>query len=600
MATQVQRLPVSGTGIAAAPSGPSQWWIMGGVKDFLLFAGTPFLILPTIILLERYIAASQLYLVVAAFGALGHHLPGMMRAYGDRDLFQRFKTRFLVGPIVLIGTCMAFGFVDPSMYAITVIAYGWGLWHGLMQVFGFLRIYDAKVKSFSTVTARLDMWMCITWFGSGILFSASRMHFLLEAFYYAGGPQVPAAWIDAARVVWGTTTVLITLTFLVNAVYRWRSGNPAHPMKYFTMATSIGFWIYVCMGVNNLLVGIIMFEIFHDVQYLSIVWMFNRKRAQTQPDHVGRFTRWLFGQARARAVLYVGLVMAYGCLYFIEMGLSKWNPVSLTDNTPVWGGILAASGLLHFYYDGFIWKVKEKPTRALLGLDGGRDVSGAGRWWNRQWVHMPSWFEHGFNWTPFALICALFFYSAYHPAMDEIGARLALATTFPDYDLAQSNLGIVRYTQGDLQGAVEINRRTLATNPADRTLRHTLTTNLGSTLIELAERDVRRGQLQEARKHLSEAHGLDASYADALNNQGAELTRNNQHRDAAIKYQMALMMDPDHPYYHMNLAIAFAHLGRLPESLKEAQIAARIKPNDANIRTLVNQLQARVDAQSSP
>jgi hypothetical protein len=378
MATQVSRLAVDSAPIAAVAPSPSQWWIMGGAKDFLLFAGTPFLILPAMILLERYFAATSLYLLVAAFGALGHHLPGMMRAYGDRDLFQRFKMRFILGPIVLVGTCLAFGVVDPSMYAITVIAYGWGLWHGLMQVFGFLRIYDAKVKSFAPLTARLDMWMCISWFAAGILFSASRMHFLLEAFYYAGGPQVAIAWIDAARVVWGTVTALVTVAFLANAVYRWRIGSPAHPMKYFTLATSIGFWIYVCLVVDNLLVGIMMFEIFHDVQYLSIVWIFNRKRAQTQPDRVGRFTHWLFGQAQARAVLYVGLVMAYGCLYFIEMGLSQWNPVSLTDNTPVWGGILAASGLLHFYFDGFIWKVKEKPTRKLLGLDGGREISQAG------------------------------------------------------------------------------------------------------------------------------------------------------------------------------------------------------------------------------
>ena len=597
MATQVSRV---GAGADSAMPAPSQWWIMGGVKDFLLFAGTPFLILPTIILLERYIAASDLYLAVAAFGALGHHLPGMMRAYGDRDLFQRFKMRFILGPIVLLGTCTAFGFVDPSMYAITVIAYGWGLWHGLMQVFGFLRIYDAKVKSFSTVTARLDMWMCIAWFGFGILFSSSRMHFLLEAFYYAGGPQIASSWIDNARVVWGTAVVLITLSFLVNAIYRWRIGTPAHPMKYFTLVTSISFWIYVCMGVHNLLVGIMMFEIFHDVQYLSIVWMFNRKRAQTQPDHVGRFTRWLFGQAQSRAILYVGLVMAYGCLYFIEMGLSKWNPVSLTDNTPVWGGILAASGLLHFYYDGFIWKVKEKPTRKLLGLDGGREVSGDGNWWNRQWVRMPGWFEHGFNWTPFALICGLFFYSAFNPALNEVSARTALATTFPDYDLAQSNMGIVLYTEGDLEGAIDINRRTLSTNPRDRILKNTLTTNLGSNLIELSEREVRQGNLQLAQGHLEVAYGVDPTYADALNNQGAELAKKNQHRDAAIKYQMAILMKPDHAYYRMNLAIAFARLGSLPEALNEAQVAAKINPDDANIRNLVNQLEARIKQGSTP
>jgi Flp pilus assembly protein TadD len=412
---------------------------------------------------------------------------------------------------------------------------------------------------------------------------------------------VPANWIVAAQSVWGALTAVITIGFLTNAVYRWRIGNPAHPLKYFTMATGLGFWMYVCMGVDNLLVGILMFEIFHDVQYLSIVWLFNRKRAQNNPDRVGRFTNWLFGHAQARAVLYVGLVMAYGCLYFIEMGMSAWVPVTLTDNTPVWGGILAASGLLHFYYDGFIWKVKEKPTRSLLGLEGGREVDGAGNWLNRQWQRMPGWFEHGFNWAPFALVCGLFFYAAYHPAMADDESRIALARTFPDYDVAQSNLGIVLYSQGDLQGAVEANRRALAMDPGDRVLRHTVETNLSSSLVELAERDMKRGDLAQAERRLSEVRDINPTLADALNNQGAELTKRGQHRQAAIKYQMAIMMKPDHEFFRLNLALSFAQLGHLEEALREARFAEHINPNDATIRNVVRQLETRtVQAAPSP
>jgi len=29
---------------------------------------------------------------------------------------------------------------------------------------------------------------------------------------------------------------------------------------------------------------------------------------------------------------------------------------------------VTASTLLHFYYDGFIWKVRERSTRSLAGL----------------------------------------------------------------------------------------------------------------------------------------------------------------------------------------------------------------------------------------
>ena len=84
----------SNTGVAPAVRSPL--WILSGVRDLLLFVGTPALILPVVLIAEHYFPANNLYILVAAFGALGHHLPGMMRAYGDRQLFQRFKTRFIL------------------------------------------------------------------------------------------------------------------------------------------------------------------------------------------------------------------------------------------------------------------------------------------------------------------------------------------------------------------------------------------------------------------------------------------------------------------------------------------------------------------------
>ena len=48
-----------------------------------------------------------------------------------------------------------------ELTAMVLVAYVWGVWHGLMQTYGFLRIYDAKVGSVARTTARLDMAMCV-------------------------------------------------------------------------------------------------------------------------------------------------------------------------------------------------------------------------------------------------------------------------------------------------------------------------------------------------------------------------------------------------------------------------------------------------------
>ncbi|PYL78867.1 MAG: hypothetical protein DMF27_02665, partial [Verrucomicrobia bacterium] len=72
--------------VPAARSRPN-FWILNSWRDLILYVGTPLLILPVFALAQSRWSAQDIYLFVAAFGAMGHHLPGMIRAYGDRALF---------------------------------------------------------------------------------------------------------------------------------------------------------------------------------------------------------------------------------------------------------------------------------------------------------------------------------------------------------------------------------------------------------------------------------------------------------------------------------------------------------------------------------
>ena len=50
-----------------------------------------------------------------------------------------------------------------------------GVWHGMMQTYGFCRIYDAKVGSFAEVTRRLDFALCGIWFATAVLLSLGKV-----------------------------------------------------------------------------------------------------------------------------------------------------------------------------------------------------------------------------------------------------------------------------------------------------------------------------------------------------------------------------------------------------------------------------------------
>src|SRR5262245_18871441 len=87
-------------------------WILGRMQDLLVFIATPVMIVVAAIGLSAGIASKDVQYLVAAFGAMGHNLPGLLRAYGDRALFRRFRTRFVVAPILIGGACLAFALRD--------------------------------------------------------------------------------------------------------------------------------------------------------------------------------------------------------------------------------------------------------------------------------------------------------------------------------------------------------------------------------------------------------------------------------------------------------------------------------------------------------
>src|ERR1700730_10712599 len=174
-------------------------WILDSWRDLILYVGTPLLIIPLFTVAQATWRAQDIYLFVAAFGAMGHHLPGMIRAYGDRALFERFKWRFTFAPIFLVAVCTTFFWWD--LKGIVLVVFIWGVWHGMMQTYGFCRIYDAKMGSFAALTRRLDFVTCAIWFAAAVLLSSPRMTDTLEAYYASGGPYILPALLRAAQQV---------------------------------------------------------------------------------------------------------------------------------------------------------------------------------------------------------------------------------------------------------------------------------------------------------------------------------------------------------------------------------------------------------------
>jgi len=523
---------------ASFPGASRRLWILGPWQDWLLFIGTPALILPLVLLARTRVRIEDLALFVASFGAVGHHFPGLLRAYGDAELFQRFKVRFVIAPLFLVAVCVFC--IARELSGLTLVLYAWGVWHGLAQTYGFLRIYDAKVQSQATLTCRLDLAMCVVWFLGLVVLSPTRLRRVLEMFYASGGLVVPAAWLSGARAVAQAALVAVTMAFLLHLLIEWRRGHRPSPLKLLTMVTSFSFWWYSNIAVSNLLLGILLFELFHDVQYLSIVWAFNRKRAEK--GALRGLSRFLF---RPRAALiggYVGLVFAYGALSYAANGMPSALPKKVLL------GVLAASALLHFYYDGFIWKVSDKATRQPLGLAEGKEPRAA--------VGLPGGLTHAFKWLFFLIPLAGLAAAQNRGLAPDLERSRSFAqgigTANDYYQLGQSLLAA-----GDRSAAVESFRAALARNPTLAPAR----AGLADALSFLGDR---AGAEQAYRQALQ---GEDS--ASARNGLGNLLALEGRGQDAIAEYRRAIELDPELRTARANLGGALSSLGQWDEALAQ-------------------------------
>ena len=548
---------------AAQKSSP---WILDRWRDLLLFVGTPALLIPIFAAAQARWTAQEIFLFVGAFGAMGHHLPGMIRAYGDRALFSRFKTRFVLAPLVLLVIC-----VWSSVYniqAIQLVALSWGIWHGMMQTYGFCRIYDAKASARASSRARVDLALCFAWFLAAVLLSPMRFRTFLELYYESGGPVIPSAVVVVAQSAIIIALALVSLVFAWRQWSDWKADRGASPIKITLLATSIAFWWYCNNGVQNILVGIALFEVFHDVQYLAIVWIYNRSRVE-RDESIRGFMRFVFRRSGSLLGVYVGLVLAYGSIGLVTFGLSaSWILHVLV-------GVVTASALLHFYYDGFIWKVRETQTRSMLGIGGPAAPA-------RPALSplSASRYSHALRWAalalPFGALCAAQLVGRVVPPIERTAK---VAEVLPEDAQAQLNYGKALHQAGRVQEAIKkyefaINRKPslaeaefflgLAWNDLgdlDRALEHydhsfSLDQKNGKTECNLAGVLLAKGMRVEARRRYE--HCLSLTPDLALGHKGLAdlLCDSGEYQSAIEHYERALRLQPDFPQAAQNLAFA--------------------------------------------
>jgi tetratricopeptide (TPR) repeat protein len=222
---------------------------------------------------------------------------------------------------------------------------------------------------------------------------------------------------------------------------------------------------------------------------------------------------------------------------------------------------LATSGLLHFYYDGFIWKMRESSNRESLGLQTNTKLT----------INVPS-LMHALKWAAFMMPVAWLTIAEIHFEPNVSTRWIQLSRSFPNSEFVQNQTAEILEKEDRLIEATRYLANTIEINPDNLDARLRLATVLK-----------RRDRNSAALGQLAAILELDETHTAARILASRILASNGQFEHAAAQLRRALASAPKSIDARINLGIVLGMSGKLDESAAEfRQVLASHDDADAH------------------
>ena len=378
------------------PPRVAQNWVLDPLQDALFIIAAPLLVLVlalTVFHVRTAGDAVALIILAHVVMTVAHHLPTFIRIYGDVELFKRYRWSFLLGPVVPFAFAMSMGvYLNVHHYPIEYLLYLyillalWDPWHFLRQNYGFMRIYDRNNAAPGRLPARMDLALCASWFVFIMLASSAWLAGILEDLYLSA--HLPIVLVPPGGALATVREFSFNIALAISAAYAGYLVWCRHKGYYISwaklafvlvtfgvmyLAYTPNAWIMKLEPQWSFKVGFAAVGIVHMTQYLAIVWRYNRKLA-ARPE---RARAGIFSKLHARggwivAGAYVGICLLYGDLLTLRRA-NEWLMSVLL-------ALGFTSTLLHYYFDGFIWKVRHQQNSDNL-FAGGSNTEPVS-WWS--------------------------------------------------------------------------------------------------------------------------------------------------------------------------------------------------------------------------
>jgi len=326
-------------------------FIVSPLFDAVFFLGSPLIALAAVLGAASLVSDQSVSDAVLLFMAVGHHVPTMLRGYADPEEFRANRYRLLAVPAVLIPVLVLVVLTGSKLLYMVFV---WDQYHFVRQHYGFLRLYDVRSKQIEKSRLDLDQWLSFSLFVAIVAHSdfyaylySLRLYEMIGPFHAGLGPMLRQASVTFAAVV--------ALGWTVDLLRRLSAGQAVPVLKIALFGSTYGVWWYAYTWLSDPLLSYAISSCFHCLQYDALAWYYNRKKASSLPVSSGAQVFRFLHEGR-NLWLYVAAILGYGAFSWVG-GMVAPSTIFLLNRT---------TGLLHYYYDSFIWRVRRPEFRRSL------------------------------------------------------------------------------------------------------------------------------------------------------------------------------------------------------------------------------------------
>jgi hypothetical protein len=337
-------------------------YIVDRRQDYIWFIGLPFVAVAFALVSGHYLPGAALA-AIALWVTIPHHFVTWLRVYGSPAEFARFRDRFVLGPLVLVG--FVYALIHYAPLTLVLIVTLWDHQHSLMQQYGFSRVYDFKARAGAPSTAKFDL--AFNWiFFVNMLVVSPLFSVIWVRMLHEWRVPVEAATVEAVHWVSWTVAIVYGLVYLGHVAWCARRGYALNPLKYAFMFSSYFLWYFTSFSTAYLLVFAVAHRIMHGIQYIVMVYYYNRHKVErTGGDSA--LLRHVAGNLKAFLLICAAYAMVFHAL---TEGLVRdfgFGIVGFNTNFDLFSySLLSSFALIHYYYDAFIWKVRKKEVQEGL------------------------------------------------------------------------------------------------------------------------------------------------------------------------------------------------------------------------------------------